>query len=119
MIEDGVNGNNLEMANKQKHPIEVMQRREVANPFKNLEHVRHVYGSGLAMRLATEQKIAREYEDVARGPGLPNSKLYREIVTGTDTSFGFEDFLSLPETTPTAPLGIDNPHHLFERQMGW
>merc|ERR1712232_534583 len=118
-MENGANGTNLESLNRQRHPVDIMQRKEATNPFKDLEHVRHVYGSGLAMRLATEQKIAREQEVLARGPGLPTSNLYRDIVTGTDTTIGFEDFLSFPETRPTVPMGTDNPHRVLERQMGW
>lgn len=87
-----------------------------AQPFGSLEFVRHVYGSGLAMRLATEQKIAREQEFLARAPGLEASNLYGEIVSGKDTTIDFGDFLSLPENRPNIPM--EKPHDVVERRLG-
>lgn len=87
-----------------------------AQPFGNLEFVRHVYGSGLAMRLATEQKIAREQQIMARAPGFDSSNVFGEIVSGKDTTIDFQDFLSLPENRPTDPL--ENPHLVMERTLG-
>lgn len=86
-----------------------------ASGFEGLEFVRHVYGSGLAMRLATEQKIAREQDMLARAPGLESSNLYGEIVSGQDTKLQFSDFLSLPEFRPTLPM--ENPHMVMERRL--
>lgn len=87
-----------------------------ASRFEGLEFVRHVYGSGLAMRLATEQKIAREQDILARAPGLESSNLYGEIVSGQDTNIQFSDFLSLPEYRPSVPK--ENPHSVMERRLG-
>ena len=90
-------------------------RNTAASPFCNLEFVRHVYGSGLAMRLATEQKIAREQDMAARAPGLESSNLFEEIVSGRDTTIDFSDFLALPQHRPSAPM--ENPHVLTERRL--
>jgi hypothetical protein len=87
-----------------------------AAPFGSLEFVRHVYGSGLAMRLATEQKMARDQDLMARAPGLESSNLLGEIVSGRDTTIDFGDYLSLPQNRPSVPL--ENPHLLMERRLG-
>jgi hypothetical protein len=113
LMEVGPNGNNLAAAAQGAHPVEEMQRRANYSSTSHLEHVRHVYGSGLAMILATEQKIAMQQERMAHG--LPSSHLYRDVVSGTDVQLDFADFLSLPEYQPDAPK--ENPHKLMERQL--
>ena len=87
-----------------------------ASPFGNLEFVRQVYGSGLAMRLATEQKMARDHHVMGRAPGLETSNLLGEIFSGRDTTMDFSDYLSLPENRPTLPMV--NPHSVMERHLG-
>ena len=115
LMEVGPNGSNLAAAARSAHPVEEMQRRALySGGASQLEHVRHVYGSGLAMVLATEQKIAMQQERMAHG--LPNSHLYRDIVSGTDVQLDFADFLTLPEHQPEMPK--ENPHKLMERQLG-
>lgn len=127
----GPNGTNLASAAACRHPVDDLQRRTAAvsgaggaaaasasssNPFHNLEHVRRMYGSGLAMRLATEQKLAYEQDCHARAAGLPSSNLYREVVTGSDVELDFKDFLSLPEYRPDVTK--ENPHKVMEHQLG-
>jgi Proteasome maturation factor UMP1 len=115
LMEVGPNGNNLAAAAASRHPVDDLQRTMQQNPFCNLDYVRHVYGSGLAMRLATEQKIAAQHEQ--RGAaGIPNSGLYRDIVAGRDVQLDFADFLSLPENRPDVMKS--NPHAVMERQLG-
>ena len=80
------------------------------------QEVRRLYGSGLAMTLATERKIASEI-GIRGVAGLPSSNLMNEIFTGNDMKFQFEDFLSLPEHRPLH-LKQDNPHTAMERQLG-
>lgn len=82
----------------------------------NLNFVRSVYGSGLAMRLATEQKIAREQNLEARAPGLESSNLFGEIVSGRDTTIDFADYLSLPQNRPMVVK--ENPHAVIEHRLG-
>lgn len=68
------------------------------------------------MRLATEQKVAREQDMMARAPGLESSNLFGEIVSGRDTTLDFADFLSLPENRPNVTM--ENPHLVTERRLG-
>jgi hypothetical protein len=80
------------------------------------QEVRRLYGSGLAMRLATERNMAREAG--GRGvSGLPTSNLMHDILTGNDMKMQFEDILSLPEHRPIQ-LKQDNPHTAMERKLG-
>jgi Proteasome maturation factor UMP1 len=87
-----------------------------ASPFGSLEFVRKVYGSGLALRLATEQKQARDQNLMARAPGMESSNLLGEIVSGRDTTIDFGDYLSLPQHRPAMPPA--NPHLVMERRLG-
>ena len=114
LMEVGPNGNNLAAAARAAHPVDEMQRRAAYSTASHLEHVRHVYGSGLAMILATEQKVAMQQERMAHG--LPSSHLYRDIVSGTDVQLDFSDFMTLPEYQPDLPK--ENPHKFMERQLG-
>lgn len=113
LMERGLNSNNLAAHATARHPVDDMQRRRQTNPFESLEYVRHVYGSGLAMRLATEQKIANQFDDLTP---LATTNLYREIVTGTDMQLDFGDFLSLPEHRPD--MVKETPHAFMERKLG-
>jgi len=116
MMEVGPNGNNLAARAQARHPIDEMQRATSApGKFQDLAFVRHVYGSGLAMRLATEQKIAAQ-EMMSTAPGIRSAGLYGDIVTGNDTKFTFRDYLSLPEYRPDVKK--QNLHVALERQLG-
>jgi hypothetical protein len=114
LMEVGLNGNNLAATAQSAHPVDDLQRREAISSASHLEHVRHLYGSGLAMVLATEQKVAAQQERMAFG--LPSSHLYRDVVAGTDVQLDFADFLTLPEHQPDLPK--ENPHKNMERQLG-
>ena len=63
------------------------------------EEVRRLYGSGFAMRLATERRMAADVggHGVA---GLPTTNMMHDILTGNDMKLQFEDVLSLPEHRP-------------------
>ena len=113
LMETGLNGNNLAAQATARHPVDDMQRRRATNPFESLEYVRSVYGSGLAMRLATEQKIANQQDELSP---LMTTNLYREIVTGNDVQLDFGDFLSLPEHRPD--MVKETPHAFMERKLG-
>lgn len=81
------------------------------------QEVRRLYGSGLAMRLATERKIAQEIG--GRGvAGLPSSNLMYDTLTGNDMKIDFGDYLSLPEHRPNHLNMNDNPHRAMERKLG-
>lgn len=113
LMETGLNGNNLAAQATAHHPVDDMQRRRQTNPFESMAYVRHVYGSGLAMRLATENKIAAQQDDLTP---LASTNLYREVVSGNDTQLEFGDFLSLPEHRPE--MSKETPHAFMERKLG-
>jgi len=80
------------------------------------QEVRRLYGSGLAMRLATERKLS--VEQGTRGVvGLPSSGLMADILSGNDTKIHFEDFLGLPSNRPVH-MRSENPHSAMERKLG-
>jgi Proteasome maturation factor UMP1 len=115
---NGPNGNNLAARAKARHPVDDLQRSmQNSNNFSSskLEYVRHVYGSGLAMRLATEHKIAMQQE-LETPPALMTSNLYRETVTGNNITIDFTDFLGLPQNQPN--LAKEDPHAILERRLG-
>ena len=109
LMEVGPNGNNLAVAAAAPHPVAHMQRMAPGpGQHRDLSFVRHVYGSGLAMKLAIEQKIAAQHEHTSTAPGIPSSGLYGDIVTGNDTTLEFRDFLALPENQPE--FNAEVPH---------
>ena len=107
LMVNGPNGNNLAARAVARHPVDDMQRAMQKPSISS--------GSGLAMRLATEQKIAMQQE-MATPPALMSSNLYRETVTGDDTKIDFSDFLSLPQNQPN--VGKEDPHGVMERRLG-
>ena len=113
LMETGLNGNNLAAQATAPHAVDAMQRRRATNPLESLAYVRSVYGSGLAMRLATEQKIAAQQDDVTP---LQTTNLYREIVTGADVQMDFGDYLNLAEHSPE--MIKETPHAFMERKLG-
>lgn len=122
MMEVGPNGNNLQAAALQKHPIEVMQKRQAVQRVSFLgtdeeEEVRRLYGSGFAMRLATERRMAADVggHGVA---GLPTTNMMHDILTGNDMKLQFEDVLSLPEHRPLFVKHLEDPHAAMERKLG-
>ncbi|GAX15284.1 hypothetical protein FisN_1Hh721 [Fistulifera solaris] len=115
MMEVGPNGNNLASQAMARHPVEDLQKNIGIAKFNDLSFVRNVYGSGLAMRLATEQKFAAQ--ERSRNPFRSQGLLYGEIVTGHDTKFDMADFL--PRAEYRADLKQDmNLHVAMERQLG-
>lgn len=111
LMEVGPNGNNLAAAAASRHPVDQLQQQMMTH--NRVDFARHVYGSGLAMRLATEQKLASD--NTRRAVGLPQSNIYRDIVTGNDTKLDFGDFLSLPEYRPD--VAKTNMHAAMEHQL--
>ena len=113
LMEKGPNSNNLAAAAVSRHPVDNLQMTLNENPFHNLEYVRHAYGSALAMRLATEQKIAAEQHLAGAHPA---GNLYRDVVTGNDVRLDFDDFLALPQNRPD--VVEQAPHVVMESQLG-
>jgi hypothetical protein len=117
-MDDGPNGNNLASQGLARHPVDEMQRAQQNNHFDDLEDVRRIYGSGLAMRLATERQMAMSVG--GRLPGMDaiggQSNILLETLMGTDTKIEFADFLGRPEDMPIA--AIKNPHSAMETKLG-
>jgi hypothetical protein len=115
VMSSGLNANRLDAAAASKHPVHSMQlslrtANQCNSPYHDLVHVRHVYGSALAMRLATERAVAnsqfqqlKAYRPGAGGGG-GSSTLYGEIVSGTDVDLQFEDYLGVPQDRPDFAL---------------
>ena len=83
------------------------------------EEVRRLYGSGFAMKLATERRIANQLTAGSIGGGIPSSNnVMNDILSGRDMHIGFEDTLGLPEYRPIINKMRDNPHTMMERKLG-
>ena len=68
------------------------------------EEVRRLYGSGFAMKLATERRMAL------------HNNMALDILTGNHDKMDFGDVLSLPQHRPTAAMA--DPHRAMEEQLG-
>ncbi|KAL7517250.1 hypothetical protein ACHAWX_002182 [Stephanocyclus meneghinianus] len=122
----GLNSSNLAASAMQRHPIDRMQRAAAANGATesplDLDAIRRLYGSGLAMRLATERRMALKVG--GRLPGLdaaPDSRAMYETLTGDDLTVGFGDFLNLKKNMPEGGYfggTDDSPHSAMEHRLG-
>jgi hypothetical protein len=117
MMENGPNGHHFATSATQKHPVDDLQRRSTL--FDDLDDVRRIYGSGLAMRLATERQMASKVG--GRLPGMESysvdsSNILLETLLGTDTKLDFQDVLSRPEHLPIA--SVLSPHLAMEQKLG-
>jgi Proteasome maturation factor UMP1 len=83
------------------------------------EEVRRLYGSGFAMKLATERRMANEFGMNSVGGGIPSStNLMADVLSGRDQTIGFEDTLGLPEYRPMFNKIQEDPHMAMERKLG-
>ena len=121
-MSNGLNSSNLAAAAIQRHPIDQMQRStsssgESSSPL-DLDAVRRLYGSGLAMKLATERQLASNVG--GRLPGLdahPDSRAMYESLTGEDMTLGFGDFLNVRTNRPEVGGGDKIPHNAMESRL--
>merc|ERR1712070_1208569 len=111
-MEVGPNGQHLAARAAARHPVDQMQR-SIRHPYRDLTFARRVYGSGLAMTLATEQKNAAHE---SHSLGLPSSGVYSDIVMGNDVKIDFSDFLSLPENRPD--IKVETLHTTMNDSLG-
>jgi len=92
----------------------------------DLDAIRRLYGSALAMRLSTERRLAAGVG--GRLPGMdaaPDSRAMLESLTGDDMTIDFTDFLGLPENRPLAdsvalgngPVVDAGPHSAMEAKL--
>jgi hypothetical protein len=88
----------------------------------DVDAIRRLYGSALAMRLTTERENASTVG--GRLPGLdahPNSNIMYETLTGDDITINFADFLNTAGTRPEG-VGVgtnrDGVHTAMEAKLG-
>ena len=81
------------------------------------EEVRHLYGSGFAMVLATERRMAHDSCSMTPA-GIPTSNVMMDILTGNDMKMGFEDVLNLPTNRPMLLRHQEDLHAVMERKLG-
>ncbi|VEU39185.1 unnamed protein product [Pseudo-nitzschia multistriata] len=123
-MEVGPNGSNLATAAMRKHPMEELQQRQAAQRISFMgtdeeEEVRRLYGSGFAMKLATERRAANQTTIGSIGGGIPSSNnVMGDILSGRDMQIGFEDTLGLPEFRPVVSKMHEDPHMVMERKLG-
>ncbi len=96
-----------------------------ANSSLDVDAIRRLYGSALAMRLVTERKLASNVG--GRLPGMdahPDSHVMLDTLTGNDMNIDFGDFLNLK--SDRADVGIHNNvgqdkvlvHNAMEAKLG-
>lgn len=123
-MEVGANGINLAMAAMGRHPIDKLQQKQAIQRISftgtaEEEETRRMYGSGFAMKLATERRIVNQLTSGSIGGGIPfSNNVLNDILSGRDTYIGFEDTLGLPEHRPIINNMHDNPHIMMERKLG-
>merc|ERR1711884_747760 len=121
-MEVGANGNNLATAAMGRHPIEELQHRQAFQRVSFMgtdeeEEIRRLYGSGFAMKIATERQIANQMTvGGSIGGGIPSSNnIIGDVLSGRDMHIGFEDTLGLIEFRPTINKKYEDPHMMMER----
>ena len=87
--------NSMEYEAKATHPLANSIKREEDEWIAKLDNVRRMYGSHMAMRLATERQTFKKNN---RMPGLKTSSIHYDIVMGQDTQINFSDYLNDPMT---------------------
>jgi Proteasome maturation factor UMP1 len=131
----GLNADRLSHSAASKHPVLHLQH-QTNDPYRDLTSVRHVYGSALAMILATERSTAVQQAHMnqfhgraAVGSAVPmasSASLYGEITHGNDVDLQFEDYLGLPQDRPDMASASGGggggpmsqlPHTVMERQL--
>lgn len=123
-MSSGPNGNNLAASAVRLHPIDRMQRvaSENGGASLDMDAIRRLYGSALAMRLSTERNMAKSVG--GRLPGMdahPDSNAMLDSLTGNDSKIQFEDFLNIPQHQPDShniSRSIEaGPHAIMEARL--
>mmetsp|Transcript_22966 Transcript_22966/g.38878 ORF Transcript_22966/g.38878 Transcript_22966/m.38878 type:complete len:129 (+) Transcript_22966:93-479(+) len=91
----------FETAQSSLHPIQTFEKSRVNNEWgEKLMNAKNMYGTHMAMRLATErQQFTRDH----RLFGLPSSRIGLDSVTGEGIQIEYSDFLNDPHMRPEAP----------------
>mmetsp|Transcript_3416 Transcript_3416/g.4195 ORF Transcript_3416/g.4195 Transcript_3416/m.4195 type:complete len:144 (-) Transcript_3416:119-550(-) len=125
LMYNGPNSDNLAAAAVQAHPIDRMQRAHAnnANSSLDIDAVRRLYGSALAMRLVTERKLASNVG--GRLPGMdshPDSNVMFDALTGNDLQLDFGDFLNVRADRADVGRNVahdkDLVHSTMEARLG-
>jgi len=67
----------------------------------DIDAIRRLYGSGLAMRLVTERRMAQQVGGRLLGyNGTSNSNVMLDSLTGDDMTIQFGDYLNLEQNRP-------------------
>lgn len=99
LLQDGFQS--LEAQMNAPHPVQSIESRAESSDLRErLQRVRSIYGSHLAMRLATEKDM---FSRPRRLPGLQSSRASLEVVMGTENRIEFSDYLNDPKNRPDAP----------------
>ena len=122
MMTDGPNCDNLAAGAVQIHPIDRMQRVKQAknntNSSLDIDAIRRLYGSALAMRLVTERNLASNVG--GRLPGMdahPNSNTMLDTLTGNDVSLDFADFLNIKSDRADVGRNVAHDKVLVHSEM--
>ena len=127
VLSKGPNGANLAASARRTHPVDRMQRVSGSSNPLDLDAIRRLYGSALAMRLATERRLASQVG--GRLPGMdaaPDSHAMLDALTGDDLTIDFGDVLNLSENRPEdtlrraagGPVVEAGPHGAMEAKLG-
>eukprot|EP00593_Proboscia_inermis_P000834 CAMPEP_0171292886 /NCGR_PEP_ID=MMETSP0816-20121228/901_1 /TAXON_ID=420281 /ORGANISM="Proboscia inermis, Strain CCAP1064/1" /LENGTH=138 /DNA_ID=CAMNT_0011763093 /DNA_START=84 /DNA_END=500 /DNA_ORIENTATION=- len=124
IMSGGVNGGNLSSAAIKPHPVDRMQRASQNNQM-DYQAIRQIYGSGLAMVLATERKTLASVGGRLPGlDGVAESNALLDTVTANDVRIGFADYMNLPCYRPEVggipgnTSGGGDVHYLMETRLG-
>eukprot|EP00815_Leptocylindrus_aporus_P012534 CAMPEP_0116051978 /NCGR_PEP_ID=MMETSP0322-20121206/1296_1 /TAXON_ID=163516 /ORGANISM="Leptocylindrus danicus var. apora, Strain B651" /LENGTH=136 /DNA_ID=CAMNT_0003534819 /DNA_START=89 /DNA_END=499 /DNA_ORIENTATION=+ len=102
LMANGPNSDNLAAQAQQKHYVDTLQRaHDPSTKNLDLDAVRRLYGSGLAMTIMTERRLAAAAG--GRLPGMdatPDCNAMLDAVTGNDLEIGFEDLFNRAEDRP-------------------
>ena len=96
-----------------QHPVKAIQIGNTTMWASQLDQVRRIHGSHLAMKLATEKEM---FSRSRRLVGLESSSIGCETLMGTDDKIDFSDVLNCPNMRPDVPkLDI---HSQMEIKLG-
>mmetsp|Transcript_4403 Transcript_4403/g.4133 ORF Transcript_4403/g.4133 Transcript_4403/m.4133 type:complete len:146 (-) Transcript_4403:67-504(-) len=126
LMRNGLNSDNFAASAVQNHPVDRMQQGQDSNSL-DIDAIRRLYGSALAMRLTTERQNASQVG--GRLPGMdahPNSNAMYETLTGDDVTLDFKDYLNTKIDRPTSSFGVGGSsssekvavHAVMESKLG-
>jgi Proteasome maturation factor UMP1 len=109
MLETGPAGVNLATAAAARHPVDELQRSGFPqdSPFQDVDFIRSVYGSALAMEISAERQMAKREKEM----GLDHmASIYQDTTDGTDQFVNVCDFMSLPDNRPDLSTAVLHPY---------